>query len=107
MTDNEKKCECGCSHDKVYEERYDTITLTLDDDKEVVYIILGIFECDDKEYIALLPEDKEEGEDVFIFGYTETGEDEVELEEIDDEDEFNRVSEKFDELFMEEDDFDE
>ena len=109
MAENEKNCgcSCGCSHEEGHQEGYDIINLSLDDDKEVSYIIRGIFECDDEEYIALIPEDEKEGEDVYLFRYKESGEDEVELDEIENEEEFDRVSKKFDQLFIEEDDFNE
>ena len=49
MAENEKNCvcSCGCSHEEGHQEGYDIINLSLDDDREVSYIILGIFECDD------------------------------------------------------------
>lgn len=81
------------------------VTLTLDDDSEVECRILTIFDLDDKDYIALLPldedgEDNEEGE-VFIYRYSEDKEGNPELENIEDEDEYEAVADRFDELLDE------
>lgn len=64
----------------------------------MVCIVLGIFECENEEYIALLPEDEEDGEDVFIYKYKEIDEEEVELDIIESEEEFEKVSKTFEEL---------
>ena len=61
----------------------------------MVCIVLGIFECENEEYIALLPEDEEDGEDVFIYKYKEIDEEEVELDIIESEEEFEKVSKTF------------
>ncbi|NMW84655.1 DUF1292 domain-containing protein [Peptoniphilus sp. AGMB00490] len=98
LHEHDENCDCGCNH----EEGYQTITLTLDDDSEMVCIVLGIFECEDNEYIALLPEDKEEGEDVFLYRYKEIDEEEVELDLIESEEEFEKVSKAFEEIFDDE-----
>ena len=50
--DEDCGCDCGCGHDHEHEDGYQTITLTLEDDSEMVCIVLGIFECEDQEYIA-------------------------------------------------------
>ena len=98
---SEKNCGCGCGHDHDHDmeelnEELDTITLTLDDDTELQCSILGI---EDKEYIALLPEDDET---VLIYQYKELENDEIELLTIEDDDEFDKVSAAFDSLFDEE-----
>lgn len=100
---HDENCECGCGHDHDHEEGYQTITLTLEDDSEMVCIVLGIFECEGNEYIALLPEYEEDGEDVFIYKYKEINEEEVELDTIESEEEFEKVSKTFEEIFDDED----
>ena len=104
MSDN-CGCGCGCGHDHDHEDEMEleTITLTLDDDTEMECAILGIFEVEgieDKEYIALLPT---EDETVLLYQYREdeNGE-EMYLDNIQDDDEFEKVSAAFDELFNEE-----
>ena len=92
----ENKCSCGCEHDHEHEmEEMETMTLTLDDDTELNCGIIGVFEVDGIEYIALLPEDDDT---VLIYQYNEDGE-EVELSLIEDDDTFEKVSQAFDELW--------
>ncbi|HLR35851.1 MAG TPA: DUF1292 domain-containing protein [Tissierellales bacterium] len=80
----------------------DTIYLTLEDDTEIECDVLGIFEIEDKEYIALLPF---EDDQVFLYEYVED-EQGIDLINIEDDDEFDLVLEAFYTLFIEED-FDE
>ena len=96
----ENKCSCGCGHDHDHEmEEMETMTLTLDDDTELNCGIIGVFEVDGVEYIALLPE---EDDTVLIYQYNEDGE-EVELSLIEDDDTFEKVSQAFDDLWEDED----
>ncbi|MFV0313892.1 MAG: DUF1292 domain-containing protein [Anaerotignum sp.] len=93
---------CGCGHDHDEEEMgLETMFLTLDDDTEMECGILGVFEVEGvagKEFIALLPL---EDETVLLYEYKEIGE-EVELNVIEDDALFDKVSEAFNELFDEE-----
>ena len=85
-----------------------TVTLTLENDEELECAVLTIFEADGREYIALLPLDEEVDNDdgqVYLYRFIDNGEDEEPgLENILDDDEFDRVSEVFNE-WMEEQDF--
>jgi uncharacterized protein YrzB (UPF0473 family) len=85
--------------DKVYTEEADYITLEFEDGQEVECEIMGVFDLDGKEYIALIPED--ESDDVYIYGYKEIGDDEFELVDIEDDAEFDRAVEEFDKLTAE------
>ena len=58
----------------VEEEEEDIITLEFDDDTAVDCYVLGTFELNDKEYIALEPEDGTD--DVYIYGYKQISDDE-------------------------------
>lgn len=81
-----------------------TVTLTLDDGKELQCVVLTIFPAGDKEYIALLPmegQETDEGE-VFLYRYSEDENGQPNLENIEDDDEFELVSDAFDELLDEE-----
>jgi hypothetical protein len=78
----------------------DIITLEFDDDSKIDCEILGIFEYEGAEYIALLPLD--DSEDVYIYGYKEVGDDEFELVDIEDDDEFEKVVAEFDKIMDEE-----
>ena len=67
--------------------------------------ILTIFEADGRDYIALLPvdEDEQPNEDseVFIYRYSEDAEGNPSLENIEDDEEYEVVSDRFDELLDE------
>lgn len=88
-----------------------TVTLTLDDG-EVTCAVAAIFSVGEKDYIALLPLD-ENGEntdgEVWIYGYKEDENDpnaEPELLNIQDEEEYEMVSDAFDE-YLDDQEFDE
>lgn len=87
---------------------YDTVTLTLDNNETVECEIITILTVDDKKYIVLLPMEgaySENGE-VFLYGYEENGNDEPTLRYIDSEEEYEKVSDAFDE-FLDSEEFDE
>lgn len=87
-----------------------TVTLTLEDDQELECAVLTIFETGEQQYIALLPLDENGDNDdgqVYLYRFIDNGEDqEPGLENILDDDEFERVSEAFNE-WMDTADFDE
>jgi hypothetical protein len=72
------------------------ITLEFDDGLTVECEIMGVFDFEGKEYIALIPDDG--SDDVYIYGYKEVSDDEFELIDIVDDDEFERVIEEFEQL---------
>lgn len=74
------------------------LTLEFDDGVEEECGILGVFDANGKEYIALNPLGTE---DVYIYGYKEYDED-YELIDITDEEEFNKVAAEFEKLAVEE-----
>lgn len=81
------------------------VTLNLDDGTQVECEILTIFTVGEQDYIALLPlddkgEPNEEGE-VFIYRYSEDAEGNPSLENIQDDEEYEAVSDRFDELLDE------
>lgn len=81
------------------------VTLDLDDGSSMECQILTIFEADGRDYIALLPvdEDEQPNEDgeVFIYRYSEDAEGNPSLENIEDDEEYEVVSDRFDELLDE------
>ena len=85
-----------------------TVTLTLENDEELKCAVLTIFESDGREYIALLPLDENGDSDdgqVYLYRFIDNGEDEEPgLENIFEDEEFERVSEAFND-WMEEQDF--
>lgn len=81
------------------------VTLDMDDGSQVECGILTIFTVDKRDYIALLPLDEngeanEEGE-VFIYRYEEDEDGNPSLDNIQDDDEYDAVSDRFDELLDE------
>ncbi len=84
----------------------DKMTLYLDDGTELKCDVIGIFPCGENEYIALLPEDADEDTEIFIYRFILKNEDfdDITLENIEDDKEFEAVSKAFDE-YMETLDF--
>lgn len=78
-----------------------TVTLTLENNKELECAVLNIFEAEEKEYIALLPLD-ENGDNtdgqIYLYRFIDNGEEEEPgLENIEEDEEFDRVSAIFNE----------
>lgn len=84
-------------------ETNDQITLTLEDDTELTCDVISIFPVNDKNYIALLPVGDDKDAEIFLYGFAEKENDEFDLINIEDDDEFEAVSDAFDELLDEED----
>ena len=80
-------------------EEKDIITLEFDNGDEVECEIMGVFDFNGKEYIALIPDDGTD--DVYIYAYKEVGEDEFELIDIEDVAEFEAVVAEFDSIMDE------
>jgi uncharacterized protein DUF1292 len=114
---NDEFCEeCGCGvdcDDPLHDEREDLefhnvneesiMHLVLDDDTELDCMVLGFFQVEECEYIALLPVDEEQAESgVLLYEYVELDDDAFDLLSIDDDKEFEYVSEAFYELFSDE-----
>lgn len=79
------------------------VTLDMDDGTQVECEILTIFEVNEQDYIALLPTEDETEEEgaVYIYRYFEDEEGNPSLENILDDEEFEAVEERFDELLDE------
>ena len=78
-----------------------TVTLTLENNEELECAVLNIFEADEKENIALLPLD-ENGDNtdgqIYLYRFIDNGEEEEPgLENIEEDEEFDRVSAIFNE----------
>ena len=94
--------DCACGHD--HGEEQPTVTLTLEDDTEMECAILGTFDVDNNEYIALVPVDSDEA---LIYKFAEHENGKIELSSIEDDAEFQKASDAFYEVFAEEFDDDE
>ena len=97
-TCDETKCngDCAsCGGDGV------TVTLTLDDDSTIECGIVGIFDADNREYIALLPLDENgqnsDGE-VYLYRYKVDASGSPQLENIESDEEYEAASDAFDKL---------
>lgn len=84
-----------------------TVTITLDDDTEIECDVVTILTVEEKDYIVVLPKDTNgrfDEDEVWIYGYSENPDDpdeEPQLIYIDDEDEYEKVADAFDEYLDE------
>jgi uncharacterized protein YrzB (UPF0473 family) len=101
-------CSCGCGHDHDNEQGELTVTLTLEDGSEMDCLVLSIFPVEEQQYIALLPMEEIEGEEgeVYLYRFTETEDGDPELSSIEDDEEYEKVADAFDE-FLDAEEFDE
>ncbi len=80
---------------------FDTMTLTVDDGKEVECGVVTLLEMHGKEYIALSPLDENEEftEDVWLYGFQKdpSGGEDHKLIYIEDEEEYEEIADQFDE----------
>lgn len=95
--DNHECCgeDCSCSS----EDETLTMDLVLDDGTELKCNVVGTFLVEDLMYIGLLPVGEEE---VFIYRYEEIDDENIELINIEDDEEFEQVTEAFFELYIDE-----
>ncbi|MDR1953466.1 MAG: DUF1292 domain-containing protein [Clostridiales Family XIII bacterium] len=93
--DNTKNPEMDENEEPIY------VTLEYDDGTVVESEVMGVFEVNGKEYISLIPNDG--SDDVYIYGYKESEEDEDDFELIDIEDdaEFEAAVLAFDAIMTE------
>lgn len=98
----------GQPKDSEFKDR-DTMTLELDDGDILECIVVAIFPVNDRQYIALLPMNDEgqveDDAEIFLYRFEEPEDGEVDLEVIEDDDEFELVSDYFDEM-LDEQEFD-
>ncbi|MBO4415299.1 MAG: DUF1292 domain-containing protein [Lachnospiraceae bacterium] len=78
----------------------DQITITLEDDTELLCDVIAIFDCNGRDYICLLPVDDPDGDFIF-YRYDENEDGECELDDIEDDDEFDAVTDTFEEMLDE------
>ena len=83
-----------------FDDDVEYITLQFDDSDDIECEILGVFDFEEKEYIALLPQDG--SDDVYIYEYNEIDDEEFDLIDIEDDALFERVAAEFELLSLEE-----
>lgn len=88
------------NEEEIFDPQEMFVTLDLDDGSQLECQILTIFDVDHQNYIALVPVDNDE--EVIFYRYFEDEEGNPSLENIDSDDEFDAVSDRFDELLDEE-----
>lgn len=91
-------CGGGCGSNM---DEHHTITLTMEDDTEVECAILTIYPLGEKEYIALLPLDENgqnQNGEVFLYAFSRTADGDPMLANIEDDDEYEKAAEAFDEI---------
>ncbi|MDO5037139.1 MAG: DUF1292 domain-containing protein [Tissierellia bacterium] len=102
--DHEEGHECcgghGHDHDHDYEEEVDVLHLSLEDGTEMDCYVVGIFEFEGQDYIALDPVDEASSGEILLYAFKEAEGEEVELSFIEDEEKFNRVAKEFSDLFV-------
>ena len=87
-------------------EKDDIYTLTDEERNESEFEYLGELSIDDNNYLALIPLDGEDDEYVILKVTADENGEEM-LVTIDDDDEFDRVADAFEDTFMDECDLDE
>ena len=81
-------------------EEMDAVTLPLDDGTELVCEVVMIFTVDDQDYVALLPPDgyDEEGT-VYLYRFFDADQEEdIVVESIDSDEEWEKVADAYDEI---------
>ena len=80
-------------------QEYNTVTLMLDDNTECECAIVRIFPAGGNDYIALLPLEGEaaDNDEVYLYRYKVEGNNEPVLENIESDEEYELVSEAFEE----------
>ncbi len=82
------------------QEEAEVITLEYEDGTTLECEIMGVFDYDGNDYIALIPLD--DSDDIYIYGYKEVGDDEFELLDVEDDELFAHVVEEFDTIMKSE-----
>lgn len=87
----------------------DQMTLYLDDGSELLCDVISVFDVDGQDYIALLPADADVEGEIFLYRFKMEGDDfdNIELENIEDDEEFELVSDVFENQVNLDLDFDE
>lgn len=85
-------------------EDFEMMTLTLEDGSEIECAIIGVFDVEEKEYIALIPVNdiESEGGEVYLYGFKELEDGQPDLSTIESDEEYEKVATEFDKLMDEE-----
>ncbi len=95
MALNEKEIVMGIEKDESLP--YMVITIEMEDGLEVECEVLAIFPVDGKQYIALIDKDHEDS-DIWMYRFVPVGEEEFNIEDIEDDKEFEKVEDAFNQM---------
>ena len=76
---------------------YMVIPIEMEDGSEVECEVLAIFPVDGKQYIALIDKDNEDS-DIWMYRFVPVGEEEFNIEDIEDDKEFEKVEDAFNQM---------
>ena len=76
---------------------YMVIPIEMEDGSEVECEVLAIFPVDGKQYIALIDKDHEDS-DIWMYRFVPVGEEEFNIEDIEDDKEFEKVEDAFNQI---------
>lgn len=74
------------------------VTLTDEDGQDRDFYVDEIYPVDEKLYAALIPGDVDNVTEYYVFRVKDLGEDDFELEDIDDEDEYDAAADAYEEI---------
>jgi len=94
------------SENKNFDIETEIVTLTDEEGNETNFEIIGSIELDDNFYYALVPENSDADEYIILKASLDENDEEI-LITIDDDDEFDRVADEFDNELFAEYDYDE
>ncbi len=77
-----------------------TVTIMLEDNTSIDCVVLSIFEVEDREYIAVIPDD-ENADEVYLYRYVELENGDPELTNIESDEEYKMVADIFAEILDE------
>ena len=95
MALNEKEVVMGIEKDESLP--YMVIPIEMEDGSEVECEVLAIFPVDGKQYIALIDKDHEDS-DIWLYRFVPVGEEEFNIEDIEDDKEFEKVEDAFNQM---------
>ena len=95
MALNEKEVVMGIEKDESLP--YMVIPIEMEDGSEVECEVLAIFPVDGKQYIALIDKDHEDS-DIWMYRFVPVGEEEFNIEDIEDDKEFEKVEDAFNQM---------
>lgn len=74
------------------------VTLTDEDGQDCDFYVDEIYPVDEKLYAALIPGDVDNVTEYYVFRVKDLGEDDFELEDIDDEEEYDAAADAYEEI---------